>query len=141
MIRITQTLALDETEIEERFVLASGPGGQHVNKAATAVQLRFDVAGSPSLPERVKARLADLAGRRMTAEGVLILVARGERSQDANRRVARARLIDLLRAAAAPPPPPRKATRPTAGARRRRLEGKTQRAGIKRQRQAPRLDD
>jgi len=130
MIRITGTLAIEEREIEESFIRASGPGGQNVNKLATAVQLRFDVAGS-ALPPEVRARLARLAGRRMTADGVLVITAQRHRTQARNREDARERLIDLVRRAAAPPIP-RRPTRPPARARRERLETKKRRSGLKR---------
>ncbi|MEO6377179.1 MAG: alternative ribosome rescue aminoacyl-tRNA hydrolase ArfB, partial [Caulobacteraceae bacterium] len=97
MIEITPWLAIDDDEIQERFVRASGPGGQHVNKTSTAVELRFDVRGSPTLPEDVKARLEKLAGSRLTLEGVLVLFSQVARSQEMNRQDARARLVDLIR--------------------------------------------
>jgi ribosome-associated protein len=132
MIRITGSIAIDEREIEESFIRASGPGGQNVNKLATAVQLRFDVA---SLPPQVQARLVPLAGRRLTGEGVLVITAQRHRTQARNRDDARARLIDLIRRAAAPPVP-RRPTRPPARSRRERLETKKRRAGLKRLRTA-----
>jgi ribosome-associated protein len=137
MIPITQTISIDEREIRARFVLASGPGGQNVNKVATAVQLRFDVAGSPSLPEEVRARLMRLAGRRMTDEGVLVIDARRFRTQERNRQDARERLFTLIRRAAEPPKP-RKKTRPTLASRARRLASKRQRGETKRQRRSVR---
>ena len=136
MIRITDDIAIDEREVEETFVRAAGPGGQNVNKLATAVQLRFDVRRSPSLPDGVRSRLERLAGRRLTREGVLIIMAQRYRTQERNRQDALERLVDLLRRAAVRPPR-RVPTRPIAGAKRRRLEAKKQRAGIKRVRARP----
>jgi ribosome-associated protein len=135
-IRITDTIALDEREIEESFVRASGPGGQNVNKLATAVQLRFDVRHSPSLPEDVRARLERLAGRRLTQDGVLVLTAQRHRTQERNRQDALARLTALIERAARPPTP-RRATRPSMAAKRRRLESKKLRGLTKRLRGAP----
>ncbi|MFO1086390.1 MAG: alternative ribosome rescue aminoacyl-tRNA hydrolase ArfB [Reyranellaceae bacterium] len=129
-IRITGTLALDPDEIEETFVRAAGPGGQHVNTTSTAVQLRFDVRHSPSLPEDVRQRLERLAGRRLTRNGVLVLVAQGERSQLRNREEALARLIALVRAAAHRPIP-RKKTKPTKSSKRRRLDDKKRHGALK----------
>jgi ribosome-associated protein len=135
-IRIASGLALDPAEIEESFVRAAGPGGQHVNKTSTAVQLRFDVRRSPSLPAEVRARLERLAGRRLTRDGVLVLVAQGERSQKRNREEALARLVALVRAAARPPTP-RKKTRPSKASRQRRLDGKKRQGALKSLRRAP----
>jgi len=123
MIRVTDSIHLDEQELEEHFIRASGPGGQNVNKLSTAVQLRFDVWRSPSLPEGVRARLIQLAGRRISGEGVLVITAQSFRTQVQNRRDARERLFDLIRRAALVP----KARRPTKPSRRqkkKRLESK-----------------
>src|SRR5436190_23107137 len=130
MIRITNSIAIDEGELEERFIRASGPGGQNVNKLATAVQLRFDVRRSPSLPEPVRARLEKLAGSRLTRDGVLVIAAQRFRTQERNRQDALDRLIELI-ARAAVAPKPRRPTKPTAASRARRLEGKKRRATIK----------
>ncbi len=131
MIEITPSIAINESELEYSFIRSSGPGGQNVNKVATAVQLRFDAAHSPSLPEEVKARLAAVAGSRLTADGVLMIEARQYRTQDQNRADSLLRLVDLLRQAAQPPRP-RKKTRPSVAAKARRLEQKRQRSEIKR---------
>ncbi|HEV3491642.1 MAG TPA: alternative ribosome rescue aminoacyl-tRNA hydrolase ArfB [Reyranella sp.] len=138
-IRITPTLSLDPSEIHESFVRAAGPGGQHVNKTSTAVQLRFDVRHSRSLPPEVRARLERLAGNRLTRDGVLVLLAQGERSQKRNREEALARLVALVRAAARPPTP-RKPTRPPKASKRRRLDDKKRRGALKAGRRA-RLED
>lgn len=138
-IRVTARLSLDPRELQESFIRASGPGGQNVNKVSSAVQLRFDLRGSPSLPDDVKARLEKLAGSRLTADGVLVLTAQTHRSQDRNRAEARERLLGLIRAAAVPPKA-RRATRPTLGSKKRRLESKAKRAAIKGGRGRPSLD-
>ena len=130
MIRVTDHISIDEREIEESFVRASGPGGQNVNKLATAVQLRFDVRRSPSLPAEVGARLERLAGTRMTRDGVLVIIAQRHRTQLRNRQDALDRLVELVSRAAVAPRV-RRPTRPTAAARKRRIEGKKHRAGVK----------
>ena len=126
---MTETIAIDDREIEERFVRASGPGGQHVNKVSTAVELRFDIRAS-SLPSDVKERLLAIAGQRATGDGVLIIDSREHRTQARNREAARQRLIALI-AQAAKRPRRRKATKPGRGARERRLEGKKARGKVK----------
>ena len=130
MIRITDRISIDEQELEERFVRASGPGGQNVNKLSTAVQLRFDARRSPSLPDDMRARLERLAGKRLTREGVIVIIAQRHRTQERNRQDALDRLTELLRAAAVRPVP-RRPTRPTKGSRERRLETKKRRSSIK----------
>jgi ribosome-associated protein len=135
MIRITDTISIDEREIEESFVRASGPGGQHVNKTETAVQLRFDVRRSPSLPNDVALRLMRAAGSRLTQDGVLIITAQSARSQKQNREEALARLVELIREASVRPKT-RRATKPTKASKQKRLEGKKQRGGIKKLRQS-----
>ena len=140
MIRITPSISIAERELEEHFIRAPGPGGQNVNKLASAVELRFDVRRSPSLPEDVRARLERLGGSRLTRDGVLVIDAHRHRTQARNRQDARERLVDLIRRAAVAPAP-RRATKPTAGARERRLESKKRRATIKGLRQSkPALD-
>ncbi len=133
MIRITDSIAIGEDEVKEEFIRASGPGGQNVNKVATAVQLRFDVALSPSLSEEVRERLIHLSGRRISKEGVLVIVARRFRTQEGNRQDALNRLLELIRRAAEKPKP-RLKTKPSAASRERRLEAKRHRSKIKRQR-------
>jgi ribosome-associated protein len=135
MIQITDTIAIDEREIEESFIRSSGPGGQNVNKLSTAVQLRFDARRSPSLPNDVSIRLQRLAGSRLTKDGVVVITAQRHRTQERNRDDALARLIELIREAAVPPKP-RRATRPTAASRAKRLQGKRRRSTIKGLRQA-----
>ena len=140
MIEITPWLAIEDDELQEKFVRASGPGGQHVNKTSSAVELRFDVRGSPSLPEDVKARLEALSGSRLTLEGVLVLFVQTSRSQEMNRQEARARLVELIRRATERPKP-RRPTKATYASKLKRLEGKTRRAGVKTLRGKPRGDD
>jgi ribosome-associated protein len=141
MIQVTPKIALDEGELHFEFLRASGPGGQHVNRSATAVQLRFNVAQSPSLPPEVRTRLMRLAGKRITQQGELVITARRHRSQARNRREAVQRLVALIRRAALPPTP-RRPTRPSPAARRRRLEAKKRHAAKKRARAyRPRLED
>ena len=129
MLHVTPTLVIRDHDLDERFVRASGPGGQNVNKVSTAVELRFNVAASP-LAEDVKARLIALAGKRITTDGVLLIDSREHRTQAQNRAAARARLVALLRQAARRPKP-RKKTKPTQAARERRLVAKVQRARVK----------
>ena len=131
---ITATLSLDPSEIEIVFIRSSGPGGQNVNKVATAAQLHFDLRRSPSLPDGIKARAARAAGSRLTTEGVIVITADRFRTQALNRDDAIGRLIALLRGAVVPPKP-RRATRPTLASKERRLEGKKQRGGVKSLRQ------
>ena len=139
MLHVTPDIAIPERDLDERFVRASGPGGQNVNKVSTAVELRFDVAAS-RLPEEVKARLTALAGRRLSADGVLLIDSREHRTQAQNRAAARERLVDLLRQAAERPKSRRK-TRPSRAARERRLVAKVQRARVKAGRGRVRGDD
>lgn len=140
MIEVTPAIQIADEEVQLRAVRASGPGGQHVNKVSTAIELRFDVRASPSLPEPVRARLYGLAGSRLTMDGVLVLVAQEHRSQELNRQAAIERLVELVREAARPPPPPRKKTRPTKASKERRLKAKAQRSGVKSMRGKVRFD-
>jgi ribosome-associated protein len=130
MIRVTDHISIDESELEESFVRSSGPGGQNVNKLSTAVQLRFNVRNSPSLPNDVALRLMRLAGRRMTKDGVLVLIAQNHRTQERNRAEALQRLVALIQEAAVRPVP-RRATKPTKASKEKRLEGKKVRSNIK----------
>ena len=130
MIQVTSTISINEREIGETFIRSSGPGGQNVNKVSTAVQLRFDARHSPSLPTGVRRRLQALAGSRLTQDGVIVITAQRFRTQEANRKDALGRLIELIREAATPPVP-RKPTKPTYASRRRRLEAKSRRATLK----------
>jgi ribosome-associated protein len=130
-LRVSDRVLLDESELQEHFVRAPGPGGQNVNKVATAVQLRWDLLRSPSVPEDVRDRLKRLAGRRLSTDGVLIIEAHRFRSQAGNREDARRRLFELIRAASVVPRK-RKATKPTAASRERRLEQKRVRGAVKR---------
>lgn len=139
-IRVTGSLAIDPDEIQETFVRATGPGGQHVNTTSTAVQLRFDVRHSPSLPEDVRQRLERLAGRRLTRDGVLVLVAQGQRSQLRNREEALARLIELIREATHKPTP-RVKTKVSRSAKRRRVDDKKRHGAVKSLRKARSSDD
>jgi ribosome-associated protein len=140
VIAVTDTISLDERELEERFILASGPGGQNVNKVASAVQLRFDAAASPALPDDVRQRLRRLAGSRMSLDGVIVITAARFRSQDRNRADARERLVELIRRATEVPRK-RRPTRPTAAARRERVETKVRRGKVKAHRGKPSFDD
>ncbi len=136
LIRITAHIAIDESELEESFIASTGPGGQNVNKVATAVQLRFDVVRSPSLPDPVRLRLIALSGSRLTKHGVLILTGRQFRTQERNRADVRARLVELIREAAIIPRT-RRPTRPTRASKERRIEAKKVRAHIKKGRGRP----
>jgi ribosome-associated protein len=136
MIRVTKTIVLDESEIKERFVRSSGPGGQNINKVATAVQLRFDLRNSRSIPDEVRERLVRSAGKRVTEDGVIVIEARRFRTQERNRQDARDRLVEWIRRAALPVRPRRK-TGPPRESNERRLESKRQRSRIK---QARRVD-
>ncbi len=140
MIRVTETLSLRDEEVREEFVRAPGPGGQNVNKVATCVQLRFDAAGSPSLPEEVRERLLALAGARLTSSGEILITARRFRSRERNREDALSRLVDLIRLAARTPRR-RKATAPTTASRERRIAEKKRRGTLKGRRRASEEED
>lgn len=133
MLKVTSRITIADEELEERFVRASGPGGQNVNKVSTAVELRFNARASPALTEEVRRSLIRLAGRRMTDEGVLVIRAERFRTQERNREDARQRLVDLI-AQAAVPPKPRVKTKPTLASKKRRLDSKSRRSEVKRNR-------
>ena len=135
-VPITRSISIDSDEIEESFVRAGGPGGQHVNTTDSAVQLRFDVQGSPNLPEAVKTRLAVLAGSRLTRDGVLVLRSEGSRSQALNRQEVRERLFAMIREATIVPKK-RRPTKPSKAAKARRMDGKTKRSAVKSLRSKP----
>ena len=139
-IAITRTVSIDPSEIEETFVRGTGAGGQNVNKVASAVQLRFDLANSPSISDAMKRRVGTLAGSRLTKDGVIVIVANNHRDQPMNRADALERLVELLKAGAYLPKP-RIATRPTLASKKRRLDAKTTRSGVKQGRGRPRVDD
>ncbi len=139
-MRISASIDIPDSELTERFLRADGPGGQHVNRTESAVELRFDVAHSPSLPDAVRARMLARRDRRLTDDGVLVIQARRFRDQPRNREDARARLIEIIRAALAPPKK-RVGTRPTRASKERRLAGKKQRGAVKRDRARPGSDD
>jgi ribosome-associated protein len=133
MIHVTDRITIEESELNESFIRASGPGGQNVNKVSSAVQLRFDARTSRSLPNDVSIRLQRLAGSRLTNEGVIVITANRHRSQDQNRDEARERLFAMIREAANPPPP-RRATKPTKASKKRRLDSKSRHSHIKKMR-------
>lgn len=140
MIEVTRSISIDPREIAESFIRASGPGGQNVNKVSSAVELRFDAAHSPSLPEAVRERLMRLAGRRLTLSGEIVILAQRHRSQEMNRADALERLLDLIRAAAIVPKARRK-TKPTKASKQKRMDTKAKRGGVKRLRQSRSHED
>lgn len=140
LIYVNEDITIDESELQEQFIRCSGPGGQHVNTSETGVQLRFDAARSPSLPERVRRRLLAKKDSRITEEGVVVINATNSRSQKANREEAVARLVAMIRAAATPPKY-RVKTRPSRAAKARRVEGKKRRGQVKRMRGPVRGDE
>jgi ribosome-associated protein len=140
MIEVSARLAIDERDLDWSFVQASGPGGQNVNKVATAVSLRFDLAGAAGIPPEVKSRAARMAGRRLTREGIIVITAQRFRTQERNRADALERLVELLRAAE-PAPRPRVATRPTRASKVRRVEAKARRGTLKKGRRSPGVEE
>ena len=141
MIEINPAITLEDSELEFAFIRAGGPGGQNVNKVATAVQMRFDARRSPSLPNDVSTRLQKLAGSRLTLEGVIVIAANRFRTQERNKADAIERLTELIRKAAEPPPPPRKKTRISKAAKARRVDAKTRRGSVKTMRGRPGGED
>jgi ribosome-associated protein len=141
MIEIPPNIELDEAELEFSFIRASGPGGQNVNKVATAVQMRFDARRSPSLPNDVSVRLQKLAGSRLTLDGVIVITANSFRTQERNKADAVKRLSEMIAKAAEPPPPPRKKTKPSKAAKAKRVDSKVRRGAVKAGRGRPGSDD